>query len=999
VVFELDDVIVLLPMSILTSWSGNVAIEPDPDRTARVVADLVLQGGVWDRPINLTEAVLGAESLAQASDDPMQDVALDLQLRGRGGIRVENNLGEFDITWGVLQVLGTAAQPVLRGDIRVTPGGRLNLPGRTVTVRRGQVRFTGNPLTDPILEIVPEEDILTVGGGSGESVDVTMLATRSLARGIGSALGLENETLRPAEIGVETETDSSSRFTVGQRLSRNVALFFSSDLGDVQDQTTMLQLWNLPGLRGLAVQGYTQTADDDNGVNLIQKFRWGGTSGFDDRPTIHKIHLEGSWPVSKRKLRKATGLRKGQPYEPFLLFAAGLRMERELAEFGFQNARVEARAEGDDRLPTLVFSVDPGDRQIVRFLGAQPPRRVRRDVVSLYQSPPLESSSLDLMAVTLRRHYAAEEYPDAIVEVGRKGELIEAIVDRGPKRRLEGPVVSGVDASIAAPIRLLMGTPEELDHLLDNPDRGRRVVERLLYIRGYHEASVARIWVEEVDQATHRVHLEVEPGRRTTLGDVEVRGEDPLGLMTRDLVALRPGMPLDRNEIDVAASRIRTEYIAAGYGDAEIRIRSEPRDDEVWDLTVTITPGAKSTVSEIDVRGLRHIREKVIRSGFRVTVGEELLPAELDSSVARVASFAPVRRVTATTSPLPGNQSRIELAVEEKARWTVEVGGGWSSERGTEARLGLRDDNLFGRGVGLNLRARWQQQEQLVFLYASLPPLPGRKLSLFGNIGFFDGDSREDPDFISERRTSAAIETTYAISSGTSARLYYRISESVFDLKEPDPILDPFFPVTEMEAILGTQLVRDRLDNPFDPRSGYYGALDVSWNSSELGSDLDDLRAVVTGSLALEPLDRWTWAQTLRFGWADGLKGQNLSVNRRFFAGGQASIRGFDTDSVGPSTYGLGGTMVPSGGGALFILNDEIRVPVWGGLRLAVFADVGQVWETWSAADFELAVGAGLGFRWSTPIGPVWGDVAWPVANRGISSGGPKFYLGIGRPF
>jgi hypothetical protein len=29
----------------------------------------------------------------------------------------------------------------------------------------------------------------------------------------------------------------------------------------------------------------------------------------------------------------------------------------------------------------------------------------------------------------------------------------------------------------------------------------------------------------------------------------------------------------------------------------------------------------------------------------------------------------------------------------------------------------------------------------------------------------------------------------------------------------------------------------------------------------------------------------------------------------------------------------------------------------------------------------------------------VWGDVSWPVANPGISSTKPKFYIGIGRPF
>jgi translocation and assembly module TamA len=139
--------------------------------------------------------------------------------------------------------------------------------------------------------------------------------------------------------------------------------------------------------------------------------------------------------------------------------------------------------------------------------------------------------------------------------------------------------------------------------------------------------------------------------------------------------------------------------------------------------------------------------------------------------------------------------------------------------------------------------------------------------------------------------------------------------------------------------------------------------------------------------------------QSLRLGAAEPLKGQNLIREARFFAGGQSSLRGFDLDSVGPLTFGIDFSLVPAGGGALFILNEELRIPVWGSLRGAVFADVGQVWESWSDADLELSVGVGVGIRWSTPIGPLWADVAWPVANVGISSDKPKFYLGIGRPF
>ena len=47
---------------------------------------------------------------------------------------------------------------------------------------------------------------------------------------------------------------------------------------------------------------------------------------------------------------------------------------------------------------------------------------------------------------------------------------------------------------------------------------------------------------------------------------------------------------------------------------------------------------------------------------------------------------------------------------------------------------------------------------------------------------------------------------------------------------------------------------------------------------------------------------------------------------------------------------------------------------------------------------FDLSVGAGLGIRWGTPVGPLWADVAWPIANRGTNEGA-RFSFGIGRTF
>jgi translocation and assembly module TamA len=174
---------------------------------------------------------------------------------------------------------------------------------------------------------------------------------------------------------------------------------------------------------------------------------------------------------------------------------------------------------------------------------------------------------------------------------------------------------------------------------------------------------------------------------------------------------------------------------------------------------------------------------------------------------------------------------------------------------------------------------------------------------------------------------------------------------------------------------------------------------DVGYSDEVLGSEQDYWTALANGSVATGVFGSTTWVQSVRIGAAEPFDGQDLIEEVKFFAGGQGSVRGFDRNTVGPVEFSADEGFEPAGGGALFILNEELRIPVWGDLRAAVFADIGQVWESWSHANGHLSVGVGVGVRWATPVGPLWADIAWPVINTGISSTKPKFYVGIGRPF
>jgi outer membrane protein insertion porin family len=608
------------------------------------------------------------------------------------------------------------------------------------------------------------------------------------------------------------------------------------------------------------------------------------------------------------------------------------------------------------------------------------------------------------MQGVVARHFRSRGFPDVRVEARRESELVIIDSEKGESREFDSTVVVGLPEKEAGELAEVLGGASAVAEMARNPERLDRLVSTILSSWGFRGSRVKTCEIEQVTDKRSRVVLHVDAGTPKLISSLAKEGDDPLGAIDFEKLGLGEDERLDRRIVEVAVSSVRDTYREAGYFDAEVDATIEQHDEETgWKVVLNLDSGPLMKGASVHVAGLRHLRESTLRRGIDMEVGSLFRSSDLDSSVVNVATFAPVERVDVKIDPEGPDGSRIEMVVTEKPRWTFDVGAGYGSERGVHGSFGIGDENLFGRGISLNLRGRIDSSENLYLLYGAVPARPGSRWALTSTIRYFEGDSPFDPEYLSEEERSISFGATIGLEPGdasmasTVLRPYYRFSRTHTFEKEPDP----FFPldITTDVAALGIQFVRDRYDNPFDPSRGYFISTDVGWSEEWLGSDLNT--ASLTGSvgLALEPWKGTTWWQVLKLGHATALDDGELDPEVRFFAGGQASIRGFERDSVGPTTWGFGGELVPAGGGALFVLNEEFRVPVWGPVRLAAFADIGQVWESWSSVDTRFAVGMGVGVRISTPIGPLWADVAWPVSNRGISEDGAKFYFGIGRPF
>lgn len=96
---------------------------------------------------------------------------------------------------------------------------------------------------------------------------------------------------------------------------------------------------------------------------------------------------------------------------------------------------------------------------------------------------------------------------------------------------------------------------------------------------------------------------------------------------------------------------------------------------------------------------------------------------------------------------------------------------------------------------------------------------------------------------------------------------------------------------------------------------------------------------------------------------------EELPASLRFYTGGDASVRGYSYNSIGPTDDQ--GKVV--GGKNLLVGSLEYEHRVWNDWSLAAFVDSGDAFD---GAAPELKTGVGVGVRWRSPVGPVRIDFA-----------------------
>jgi outer membrane protein assembly factor BamA len=1005
---------------------------------------VVVNRGVLDRDLNLDREVFTLlfkppEALS-TEESALAAVDLDLGVETRAGVRIRNNVGDLRASWRRLEVGGTLANPIIRGRIDIDPGGLFYAYGQTVRIDRGSLVFTGDPLTDPQIDLATTTSLQdpSITGLRGES-PLALLARRgddeedktgttaariraSLEQGLtgyygarfaqrlAESVGLRGFSVRP--VLVFNEADPSARLTVSRDLSSSVTAALSVDLRNADRQTYLVEVHELPSLPGLRLEGFTNDQGNE-GASLQQAFTFGAgeTRRRPSGPRLRRVEISAPKEgISKRSIRRATGLEKREPVTEGTAFSVEVDVASELRRRGYPDPRIAVAVEPVASRPDRVdvkLTVEPGPKVSFIFEGDRPPRALRPEITGLYRTDFYEETSRQEMAQAAARAFRSFGHLDPRVEIEVRRER-PADPD-GPRtvvvRTAAGPRASFAELKVAglAPedeqlvAAAFLGTLARAELAAGLPGADARLLNVLRSL-GYPDARIAG---RRVEAGGSRLAIEIESSPRQTLAAVRVAGVDEAE-QTR-LLALLPLRPGDPARLDAAvqgAGLLERDLRDRGYADAAVRssLATLPRgagETARVELTYSVTPGRRYLLAGIQIEGGR--RPSLLRRETGLATGEPFVEADVEEARNRLFLTGVFSRVDTEVAKQPGGDALVSFSLAERRRYRLGYGVRWESEEGTAAVLDFVDRNFLGRALTLGLRGLYQSDDRSGRLFLGGANILGTRISLES---YAEERRRVLPgdDNFREDRRELALQASRPLGESASARLYARYRTT--HLFEIDP--DPLFPI-DLEIrlpYLGVLLLRDTRDDAGDPRSGLLASLDLSGSGGFLGSDFEYLRLFAQGavwrdlSLAGRPL---TWAQAVRVGVARPFAGQTLISQERFFAGGPFSVRGYEHESLGPRES-FGGLDEVVGGEALLVINEELRFPLPWDLTGLVFFDAGQVWDDPADADFDLAKALGLGLRMRSPVGLLRLDAAYPLDRR---RGDPayKLYLGFGNAF
>lgn len=467
------------------------------------------------------------------------------------------------------------------------------------------------------------------------------------------------------------------------------------------------------------------------------------------------------------------------------------------------------------------------------------------------------------------------------------------------------------------------------------------------------------------------------------------------------LVATTPGTMLNTAVVSHDVANINSAFANAGYMMSRV---SDVRLDDEGTLHLAIS---EQRIENINLRGNTKTKNKVIMRELRMKKGDIFNKNAASRSIQRVYNTGYFEDVNVRL--LPGQRNPkdviVEIDVTEQKNGSVTIGAGYSDSDGLVGILGLAETNLRGTGDKANIS--WEfggntdTNKNYIFSYTH-PYLndAGDSIgfSIFDRESEYD-DYNEKGDSVAgyDRRTNGfnitygRVRSEYVSDYITleTKRTKYTDWHSGYnyrnDATDPNNAGFDFAGMDYLGKNFGRtnsmtwSHVFDNRDNVYDPTKGKRLSFTGTWAGHGMGGDFDYFKFIAENRLYYKVGRAHVIAVRLMGGIATG----DMPYNDLFTLGGADNLRGYEDDEFR--------------GNKMYEVTVEYRYPIAKKIQGVVFTDLGNAWGgveniPWYHENNKLHYSGGLGFRITTPIGPIRLDYA-------VGQDGGKFHFSFGGKF
>ena len=654
------------------------------------------------------------------------------------------------------------------------------------------------------------------------------------------------------------------------------------------------------------------------------------------------------------------------------------------------------------------FQADRGPVVKIVVEGAKLSKGKVKALVPVYSEGTLDEDLLNEGSKRIRDYYQREGYFNA--KVAHSTDAKDGVthitydVNLGPRSRIEAVNIKGngyfgawlLRERISVQAASFFVRQGIYSQALQEADV--QAITALYQSNGFTDVKVTPE-VQEAPQQRNKnqknliVTYNIVEGPQQRVGEYKIDGVTPAQLAAISPgLALQSGQPYSGTNLAQDRDAVLGYFLDNGYDHANVTLRQDPspKNKELIDVTMQVTPGDQIFVRNVQFSGLKYTRLKTLQPDVLVKPGDPLDQTKLLQTQRDLYNLTLFNQVTTAVENPGGDEPRKNVLIQfdEARRWDVTYGGGFQAQTGTAGTnclnplslvsLGINPStytcssngkfgvsalveldvsriNLWGRNQSINFKSQYGSLEQLFTANYSAPRFFGHPSLDFS----FGGGYINAQNVITFASSTSEGDVRLSQHPNLKDTLIYQLSYRRVQV-DPNtiqvaPNLIPL--LSEPVRVGGPELtwIHDtRRPEPLDAQSGMYNSVQIfATDNVFFSSEANYVHFDWSNAsyYALGTQKHYILARNTRFGMERVFgedKYESIPLPERLYAGGPESLRGFPLNSAGPRDSLTG---FPIGGAGVFVNQTELRfpnpqLPYFGrSLGFVAFEDMGNVFN------------------------------------------------------